>query len=554
MPVTVKLITEQTTNLLESSVNKAQANGWYPVCGVVWFNARYTQLMAHDSNGTEVPKCNYFLVDSEDGIDFANRVNKLVALNTGASCLSSVQYVNARYIQAWGDDTLHHGGGSGDLPKWYTEDAGKTYPIIDVDPNLSQIGLGNEWAGYVQLLFRTGGNNAGYILADDGTLTLHKSSGSEITLQDDYFSVEVDDTYPFEAYADNVRVRGAGSELSLSNMGFQAVTPGGYDFIMNTAGYKLRHNDVERITVSDNVTTVASSGSVIGLSGPTITMNTTGDAVNRASFNISTLTDSTFKAGGAYSAKVVAGNSEIAVSPTGFAMNTPGEYHYLIDSNYVFFSSGDITKIVAQGMYLQLDDGDQTILVPATYSPTVSNSVATKGYVDNQRPVNAVFRASFTTTSAEATQYVTANNTPQVVTFNAQAIPNATLGTLDNATGIFTAAREIIGTLAITCQVRRTTGGSAAVTWGFQVETSPDGIVWTPTPGSARYINLRGAGDNNVLQTVNLTAAVDIPAGTRVRITQMTDTSSANVGLVALPAMLGGATAAGLVFSLSTTI
>lgn len=439
MTVTVKLITEQTTNQLEASVNKAQTNGWYPVCGVVWFNARYTQLMAHDSDGTEVPKCNYFLVDSEDGIDFANRVNKLVALNNGASCLSSVQYVNARYIQAWGDDTLHHGGSGGDALKWYTEDAAKTYPIIDVDPNFSQIGLGNEWAGYVQLLFRTGGNNAGYILADDGTLTLHKSSGSEIVLQDD-----------------NVRVRCAGSELSLSNMGFQAMTP--------------------------------------------------------------------------------------------------GEYHYKIDNDLVFFSSGDITKIEAQGMYLQLDDGDQTILVPATYSPTVSNSVATKGYVDNQRPVNAVFRASFTTTNVETTQYVTANNTPQVVTFNAQAIPNATLGTLDNATGIFTAARHIVGTLAITCQVRRTTGGAAAVTWGFQVETSPDGSTWTPTPGSARYINLRGAGDNNVLQTVNLTAAVDIPAGTRVRITQMTDTSSANVGLVALPAMLGGATAAGLVFSLSTTV
>lgn len=53
MPVTVKLITEQTTNLLESSVNKAQTNGWYPVCGVVYFNARYTQLMAHDSDGSE---------------------------------------------------------------------------------------------------------------------------------------------------------------------------------------------------------------------------------------------------------------------------------------------------------------------------------------------------------------------------------------------------------------------------------------------------------------------------------------------------------------------
>ena len=285
MTVTVKLITEQTTNLLEASVNKAQANGWYPVCGVVYFNARYTQLMVRDTDDTTPPACDYFIVDAEDDVSFSQRVNQLLEINPGAVCLSSVQYAQARYIQAYGDDAM-----------------------------------------------------------------------------------------------------------------------------------------------------------------------------------------------------------------------------------------------------------------------------ATKFYVDSTRPVNTVFRASFTTTNLVTTQYVTADNTPQVVTFNAQALPNAALGTLNNATGIFTAARRIVGTLAVTCQVRRTTGGSAAVTWGFQVETSPDGVTWTPTAGSARYINLRGAGDNNVLQTTNLTVAVDIPAGTRVRITQMTDTSSANVGLVALPAMLGGATAAGLVFSLSTTI
>ena len=278
MTVTVKLITEQTTNRLVDSVNAAQTMGWFPVCGVVCFNARYTQLMVRDTDDTTPPAFNYFIVDAEDDVSFSQRVNQLLEINPGAVCLSPVQYVQARYIQAYGDDSY------------------------------------------------------------------------------------------------------------------------------------------------------------------------------------------------------------------------------------------------------------------------------------GQTNVGAVFRASFTTTNLVATQYVTADNTPQVVTFNAQAIPDADLGILDNATGVFTAARRIVGTLAITCQVRRTTGGAAAVTWGFQVETSPDGITWTPTAGSARYINLRGAGDNNVLQTVGLTSAVDIPAGTRVRITQMTDTSSANVGLVSLPAMLGGATAAGLVFSLSTVI
>ena len=507
MTVTVKLITEQTTNQLEASVNKAQADGWYPVCGVVWFNARYTQLMAHDSNGTSVPQCNYFLVDSEDGIDFANRVNKLVALNTGASCLSSVQYVNARYIQAWGDDTLHHGGG--DALKWYTENAAKTYPIIDVDPNFSQIGLGNELAGYVQLLFRTGGNNAGYILADDGTMTLHKATNSQLNLSDN--SAVLHNHANVEMSNADVTLNIDGNDLTISDIG----------------GIREQLNADRSVLVAPTGTadlTLAKEG-LAQVSGQTgITLNAGSNAT------ISTM------------------------DATGFVKDTAGEYHYKIDGSLVFFSSGDITKIEAGDVYLEMDDNTDEILLPPTYTPTVSNSVATKGYVDNQRPVNAVFRASFTTTSVEATQYVTADNTPQVVIFNAQAIPNAALGTLNNATGVFTAARHIVGTLALSCQVRRTTGGATAIMWGFQVETSPDGVTWTPTPGSARYINLRGAGDNNVLQTANLTAAVDIPAGTRVRITQMTDTSSANVGLVALPAMLGGATAAGLVFSLSTTI
>lgn len=483
MTVTVKLITEQTTNQLEASVNKAQADGWYPVCGVVWFNARYTQLMAHDSDGTEVPKCNYFLVDSEDGIDFADRVNKLVAINTGASCLSSVQYVNARYIQAWGDDTLHHGGG--DLPKWYTENAGKTYPIIDVDPNFSQIGLGNEWAGYVQLLFRTGGNNAGYILADDGTLTLHKATNSQLNL------------------SDNSAVLHNHANVEMSNA----------DVTLNIDGNDLTISDVGGIREQLNA-----DRSVLVAPTSTADVTLSKEGLAQLSANVSIALNAGSNA------------TMSTMDATGFVKDTAGEYHYKIDGNLVFFSSGDITKMEAGDVYLEMDANTDEILLPPTYTPTVSNSVATKGYVDNTRPVNAVFRASFTTTSVEATQYVTANNTPQVVTFNAQAIPNAALGTLNNATGIFTAAREIVGTLAITCQVRRTTGGAAAVTWGFQVETSPDGSTWTPTPGSARYINLRGAGDNNVLQTVNLTAAVDIPAGTSVRITQMTDTSSAKVG------------------------
>lgn len=508
MPHQILKVTEQTTNQLMDTVNRKQLDGWRPACGLLYFNARYSQMMERDTDNLQPTTCGYFIVDAKDGDDFQKAANAAIALNPDAQCLSNVQYIAARYLQAYGHP-LHASGGGGQLPKWYTENDDKTYPIINVDPNLSQIGLGNQWAGYVQLLFRTGGNNAGYILADDGTMMLYKTQQSTLSL------------------SDNSAVLHNHANVEMSNA----------DVTLNIDGNDLTISDVGGIREqlnADRSVLVAPTGTA------DITLSKEGFA------QVSGQTGVTINAGN---------NATMStLDATGFAMNTPGEYHYKIDNDLVFFSSGDITKIVAQGMYLQLDDGDQAILVPATYSPTVSNSIATKGYVDSTRPVNAVFRASFTTTSLVLTQYVTADNTPQVVTFNAQTIPNADLGTLDNATGVFTAARHIVGTLAITCQVRRTTGGSTAVTWGFQVETSPDGITWTPTAGSARYINLRGAGDNNVLQTVGLTAAVDIPAGTRVRITQMTDTSSANVGLVSLPAMLGGATAAGLVFSLSTTI
>ena len=49
MTATIKLITEQTANQLVDAVNRSQADGWFPVCGVVVFNARYTQLMVRQS-------------------------------------------------------------------------------------------------------------------------------------------------------------------------------------------------------------------------------------------------------------------------------------------------------------------------------------------------------------------------------------------------------------------------------------------------------------------------------------------------------------------------
>lgn len=275
MTVTVKLITEQTTNQLVDSVNKAQADNWYPVCGVVCFNARYTQLMALDTDHTEVPKCNYFIVDSEDGVDFAQRVNRLIALNTGAVCLSSVQYEQARYIQAWGDDSLHSGSGGGALSRWYTENATKTGPIIDTDTNLPEIGLGNEWAGYLRLIFRTGGNSAGYIHADDGTLTLRKVDGSELNIMNDDVNLLVKGISVLNSSGDYTNLIAQGSNVTLSP-GFAGMSsPAGALELDETRGIKLYGNGgVNSIIDANPAQSTFGDGAVpTTINGETITVN-----------------------------------------------------------------------------------------------------------------------------------------------------------------------------------------------------------------------------------------------------------------------------------------
>lgn len=167
-------------------------------------------------------------------------------------------------------------------------------------------------------------------------------------------------------------------------------------------------------------------------------------------------------------------------------------------------------------------------------------------------PVNEVFRASFTTAGAELTQYCAVNNVPQVVTFNTQAIPNPAIGTLNNATGVFSVTAPIVGILSLNGQIRRTTGGASPVNWGIQIETSPDGIVWTGFPGSSRRVNLRGGGDNNIVQVLGFSVAVNLAPGTFLRFSQSCDSAASNTGLVAAAAALGLSTAAGFIFSLYT--
>lgn len=165
------------------------------------------------------------------------------------------------------------GVGSGGL-KWYTEDTGATYPIIDVDPNFSQIGLGNEYGGYVQVFFRTGGNNAGYILADDGTLTLQKSPGTSFHMTDANYNLLVDNVSVFNSDGRYTNLIGFGSAISLSP-GFAGInSPAGTLELDDTRGIKLYGNggvnsiiDANELqtTFGDNANPVKIQGQVITL-------------------------------------------------------------------------------------------------------------------------------------------------------------------------------------------------------------------------------------------------------------------------------------------------
>lgn len=105
------LVTQQTTNLLVDSVNAKQSEGYLPACGLLNFNARYTQLMARDLTNPKVASCPYFIIDGTDGSDFAEKANRVLAQIPNAACLGNVLYAASRYIQAWGDDAFHSGGG-----------------------------------------------------------------------------------------------------------------------------------------------------------------------------------------------------------------------------------------------------------------------------------------------------------------------------------------------------------------------------------------------------------------------------------------------------------
>lgn len=247
------------------------------------------------------------------------------------------------------------GAGSGGL-KWYTEDSGSTYPIIDVDPNLSQIGLGHQDGGYVQMLFRTGGKAAGYILADDGTFTIHKATKSEITLTDNNFSVTTNLDSSIALGPDFV-AKASGHTVLMSNGIFTSLQALLCSLSLHEKSFSLM-NSGGSLVLNDNprfqVDLTDGSGFTLG-----------ADGLNVLTQNISVLNSD-----GQYT-NLVAMGSHVTLAPGFAGVTCPGGSLELDETRGVqLYCQGSLVHLTDNYMSLQVNenyvlnsDGQYTYLV-----------------------------------------------------------------------------------------------------------------------------------------------------------------------------------------------
>lgn len=532
MPYEVSIVTDTSTDGLETRVRQKQVDGWSPTGGLLWLNARYHQLMV---NVPMAPLVQYCVVSATSAEDFRQKANSCLNHSPGSHVLNDVLQIQGVYIQAIGDTwELQQRGNSG-------SDISPPFDVTVAGDGRILYGNGNEAALFESNYTMIQAENVGVKLILDGfgarfdtaAMSMLLSNTGELSVDGQTYNLTLNNDQIYIGTENNV-FQGGATETRMD-----------YASGDNDSHLSLTGEDV-KITVNDSGVTLNSASLLPNTQRPA-TPESLGNIVHP--WETLTVTRSPWVADAlSYTSPDI---SPIdlqlwsTVTPKVVTYNGTTETRYTSGS---LIGSLGALKAKSYGLLLE-DDG-----TPGSYAVNQTACLAFEAaYIRSKlTPINEVLRVSFTTAAAEATQYVTADNTPQVVTYNAQQIPNAALGTVTNATGVFLASTDIQGMLAISCQVRRTTGGAAAVTWGIHLETSPDGTTWTPVAGSSRRVNLRGGGDNNIMQMLGLTTSVNLPSGTRLRVMQSCDLASSNTGLVAAPSALGTTTSAGIIMSLYT--
>lgn len=154
---------------------------------------------------------------------------------------------------------------------------------------------------------------------------------------------------------------------------------------------------------------------------------------------------------------------------------------------------------------------------------------------------------SITQDANDLKQTLSANDTPEVITFNDVQVVSSRV-TVDPATGIFTFNTNESLIASISTQImREVSGGGANVYWTLFSEYSDDnGATWTPVDGSARRQTMDGAQTNEV-RFVDYTAPVVGQIGRMFRFMHVTNDATKLVGTVSQAASGGAPSSSGVI-------
>lgn len=124
-----------------------------------------------------------------------------------------------------------------------------------------------------------------------------------------------------------------------------------------------------------------------------------------------------------------------------------------------------------------------------------------------------------------------ADNVPITVTYSSYPITDPKI-TVNLALGEITVIEDINHiNIHVNLQVIRTTSSPDDVIWGLSTEVNT-GAGWGPYPNSTRYFTFNKESTDSIMHFSFSSNLINIAAGTKFRLCQITDDASVDIGLV----------------------